>query len=603
MTLQDSSPPTAQDAAVPAKSKRWGARSAKLAKKPSGGPRRALLRDLVLSTGSAVLAALGVSLWLAGEGLAARIAAALLLAVALGIVVVRKRNSIFSKTQSALLATYVSVRALLLVAVGSGYLLRRPDDRWWIGAALAVALVAVLVEPGLKTALSTNAQRIAHLPGVPAMPVAPLRPGWLTTVSFATIVLGALLAVLAAPGWLFLLVSLPAVPLLLLLLRHAAAAHATAARIQRELSPALERYAPAFAVYYAAVQGARYQLGMWLPYLERLNRPFVVITRNPATVGPISRLTSAPVLSPRRSDPLPSLEQLVVPSLKAAFYVQGSPGNQTFQRYRRLTHVWLNHGDSDKQASYHQRHATFDKLFVSGQLGIERYAANGIAVPPEKFVIVGRPQIETIEVQDSPPPPDAPRTVLYAPTWKGGRPSTDYSSLPWGEQIVTALLQRGVTVLFRPHPLTWTDRVDSGRSRRIHKLLAADKEATERKHGWGRQTERDWDLPACFNASDALITDVSSVASEYLASGKPFAMVATKDSADDFRKKFPTARVAYVIDRDLINLEEVLQQLLGPDQLRADRIAYRSYCLGGPVGSAAAELFLAEARRIVDGER
>jgi hypothetical protein len=35
---------------------------------------------------------------------------------------------------------------------------------------------------------------------------------------------------------------------------------------------ALQQYQPEFCVYYAARSGARYQLGMWLPYLERLNR-------------------------------------------------------------------------------------------------------------------------------------------------------------------------------------------------------------------------------------------------------------------------------------------------------------------------------------------
>ncbi len=151
---------------------------------------------------------------------------------------------------------------------------------------------------------------------------------------------------------------------------------------------------------------------------------------------------------------------MVVDSLRAAFYVQGSPANTTFQRYP-LTHVWLNHGDSDKQANYHPRHATYSKLFVSGQQGIDRYAAHGIEVPPDRFVVVGRPQIEEIQVRDTPLPPEAPRTVLYGPTWKGGRPSTNYSSLPVGEQIVRRLLDRGATVIFRPHPLSYTDKADA----------------------------------------------------------------------------------------------------------------------------------------------
>jgi hypothetical protein len=360
-------------------------------------------------------------------------------------------------------------------------------------------------------------------------------------------------------------------------------------------------------VYYAAVNGARYQLGMWLPYLERLNRPFIVITRQAETLPTIESLTSAPILVPKRDNISESLDTMVVPSLKAAFYVQGSPANQTMQRYRGLTHVWLNHGDSDKQANFHPRHATYDKLFVSGQLGIERYAKHGIEVPPERFVIVGRPQIETIESRDEPLPPEAARTVLYAPTWKGGRPSTNYSSLPIGEDLVRALLARGATVIFRPHPVSYADKTDAQRIRRIHRLLEEDRDASAtdprgpRQHVWGVQAEKTWDVPACFNASDALITDVSSIASDYLASGKPFAMAAITASGADFVSEFPMAQVAYVIEKDLSTLPSVLDHLLGDDTLVDARLAYRSFCLGPGVGPHAADAFLRIAGDIVAG--
>ena len=183
---------------------------------------------------------------------------------------------------------------------------------------------------------------------------------------------------------------------------------------------------------------------MWLPYLERLDKPYVVITRNPATVAEIATMTKKPILVPRTDKKMSDhLDSMVVPSMKAAFYVQGSAANSTFQRYP-MTHVWLNHGDSDKQANYNPRHATYSKLFVSGQQGVDRYAAHGIEVPPGRFEIVGRPQIETIKVRDEPLPPGHPRTVLYAPTWKGGRPSTNYSSLPNGLAMIKAVLERGI---------------------------------------------------------------------------------------------------------------------------------------------------------------
>ena len=187
--------------------------------------------------------------------------------------------------------------------------------------------------------------------------------------------------------------------------------------------------------------------------------------------------------------------------------------------------MWLLHGDSDKEANFHPRHATYDKLFVCGEQGVARYAAHGIDIPREKFELVGRPQVEKIEFRENATVPTSP-TVLYAPTWQGGRPSTSYSSLPIGPEIVTALLARGATVVFRPHPLSYGIPADKKQVLKIHDLLRKDAEASGRKHVFGRAAEKDLDVAGCFNLSDALVTDVSSIASEYLASGKPFAMAA-----------------------------------------------------------------------------
>lgn len=535
---------------------------------------------LLVASGSELVRALG-----ALAGLAALVG-----------ILVRRWADFYPKPKTGLLGYFVSVRLLLVVAVGGGFLHRRPDagpievGLGW--AALGLLLLLIMAEPLVKTLLGTTKIIVRNLPGVPPVPKAPFSPGWIAAGNVIAIVVAGLLVTVGLPGWLLLVPALATVPLSALAVRYALRATGASRRIERDTPAALRKYAPAFVVYYAATQGARYQLGMWLPYLERLGKPYVVITRNPATVAEIAKMTKKPILVPRTDKKMSDhLDSMVVPSMKAAFYVQGSPANSTFQRYK-MTHVWLNHGDSDKQANYHPRHATYSKLFVSGQQGIDRYAAHGIDVPPDRFVIVGRPQIESIMVRDEPLPAGTPRTILYAPTWKGGRPSTNYSSLPNGLAMITAVLERGSTVVFRPHPLSYNDRVDAARIKAIHELLAADRTASGRQHVYGQQAEKDWDVPACFNASDALITDVSSIASDYLASGKPFAMCAILSSGQAFRDEFPMARVAYVIEPDLSTLDEVLDHLHGDDPMAAQRLAYRAYCLGDGFGPDAAEEFL-----------
>ena len=79
------------------------------------------------------------------------------------------------------------------------------------------------------------------------------------------------------------------------------------------------------------------------------------------------------------------------------------------------------------------------------------------------------------------------------------------------------------------------------------------------------------------------------------------AMVAIQQKGPEFREAIPMARVAYVIERDLSTLPEVLDELLGPDPLASARRAYRSYCLGDALGSEAPLPFLREVERILDG--
>ncbi len=501
----------------------------------------------------------------------------------------------------ALLATYPAPRMIVLVAVAAAYLARRPYDAVWIWAATGLAILAILSEPTVRLLLSKATPVAVQLPGFPEVPRPPFNPTFVALAPFAAAAVGVVLAAVGAPGWCYLLIVTLGTISALIMSGYAIRAVMISRSSSIGVRKALQQYQPEFAVYYAARNGARYQLGMWLPYFERLNRRFIVITRHAHTVPEIAELTSAPVLLPKFKSAQGRLWHLVVDSLKAAFYVQNHTANVDMLRFPRLTHIWLNHGDSDKAANYSARHSAFDKVFVSGQQGVDRYAAHGVRIRPEQFAIVGRPQIEPIATRDDPMPPDAPRTVLYAPTWHGGKPNTNYSSLPLGTQIVDALLARGATVIFRPHPQTYRDPQQTNLAQDIQRRLNADHKSSGRQHVFGRTAETDWDIPTCFNHCDALITDVSSVASDFLATGKPLAMVAIQQQGDAFRQAIPMARVAYVIEHDLSTLPSALDELLGPDSLAEARRDYRSYCLGDALGVEAPSGFLQEVERILDG--
>jgi hypothetical protein len=362
---------------------------------------------------------------------------------------------------------------------------------------------------------------------------------------------------------------------------------------------ALERHQPRFILYFSSVAGMEYQATMWLPYLERIGEPFAVLLRESHALSTIAAATRAPVVV---CPSLAALDAAMVPSIQAAFYVNNGMKNGHCVRFSHVTHVQLLHGDSDKAPSYNPVTAMYDRIFVAGQAGIDRYAANGVRIPLEKFRIVGRPQVESVRVSDRPIGELTDRTVLYAPTWIGLYADVNYSSLPIAERIVRGLLERGATVILRHHPFAKRDRRSAIRLERVERILAEDRARTGRPHLWGRAATEDLTLFDCVNRSDAMISDVSAVVSDYLYSGKPFAITDMVDERDDFPRTFPLARVAYVLRRDAGNLTEVLDQLLERDPLAAPRREVRTYYLGDLPPDRYAEAFLAEARRCLEAD-
>jgi hypothetical protein len=294
------------------------------------------------------------------------------------------------------------------------------------------------------------------------------------------------------------------------------------------------------------------------------------------------------------------MDEALVPSLRVAFYVNHGAKNSHCIRYTQLTHVQLHHGDSDKAPSANPVSAIFDRIFVAGQAAIDRYARAGVDIPAEKFVVVGRPQVESIEVRPEPARGRANPTVLYTPTWTGHNADANYCSLPVAETLLRRLLDRGATVILRAHPHTSQNPASARQLGRLTELLAADRARSGRQHVFGAAASRELTLTECVNRSDALVSDVSGVISDYLYSGKPYAVTDMVGSGDRFPEQFPLAGSGYVLRRDMANVDEVLTALLDTDPLASARWATRSRYLGDVPAESYAEAFLEAARRQLD---
>ena len=334
-------------------------------------------------------------------------------------------------------------------------------------------------------------------------------------------------------------------------------------------------YRPLVILYFTGGTTSVYQVNMWLETMERLDRPALVLLRERRYLDNVAP-TAVPMLCLPFSVDLMNFE---LPSVRVALYVANVGRNIHLLREPGIKSAFIGHGDSDKVASFNPFTKVYDEVWVAGEAGRERYARADVGVRPDEIVLVGRPQLDGIHeaVQR---PLHAPFTVLYAPTWEGWTQDLNQSSvLPMGGGIVRGLLSTpGVRVVYKPHPLTGTVDPQAGRaSAEVIDLL--------QRAGGAHLVVADnsrtlYDL---FNESDALISDVSSVVSDYLRSEKPYFVTNPAGLPDEeFRDLNPSAGAAYLIGPAAAGLATGLASARGPDEMRARRHAVRAYLLGDP---------------------
>lgn len=468
----------------------------------------------------------------------------------------------------------------------------------WPLAVGGVLLLGVLLGEDLLYRAARPVHLAANLP--PATPalgrLVDNGSAWL--VNSGAVALAGLFAALRWPVWTLLVPVAAAAVLSAVLtvdawLRRRSGHRDELARLRR----AVAAHDPGFLLYFAAPAGSEYQATMWLPYLQRIGTPFVVVLAEAHHLPAIARATPAPVVVHRT---VPALEAVITPGMRTAFYVNNGMKNTHCVRFGQLTHVQLYHGYSDKPVSVNPIATIFDRIYVPGQAIIDQFSASGAEIPKERFRIVGRPQAEALEVSTGHIGDIEDKVVLYAPTWAGEYADSNYCSLPIAERIVAGLLERGATVIVRPHPYTKRDQRSLQLLGRVEQLLARDRAATGRRHGWGAAVTR-MSLTDSMNRANALICDVSSVGSQFLYSDKPFALTDMVTDDTSFAGSLPLGRAAYLLRRDAGNLAEVLEDLLVRDPRATARRELRSHFLGDFPPDRYVEGFLAEARRCISG--
>ena len=443
-----------------------------------------------------------------------------------------------------------------------------------IVAALLVLALGLATGLVARSSASARPPRAAHFPGqsthLDDRPPLRLRV-WAIVAAALTLVV--LIDVLLQPGVALVIALVGSLALAVI----AGTMHRYA-RECADAAAAVEAYAPTIAIPYAGKVGVH--VGMWSPWVERTGVHWCVVARTPALFRQLAEMYPA----------VPIVQGQIPASVRGALYPHGAAANTDFIAGSSATHVFLGHGDSDKPLSASERVLQYDLVAVAGQAAIDRFAAAGLSIPADKLRIIGRPQTEGIvpgkHLVSQPP------TVLYAPTWRHADDRLNVSSLAVADRIVQALLGRGCTVVFRRHFAGQNHVEAEAMIVRVNELLEADAAATGRPHRWGGPA-MDEPLIDAFNSVDAMVSDVSGIVVDFMASDKPLIMYAAQFADPDaFRDAHPTSVAAYVIDRDLVQLDGALEAALGDDPLAAVRAERADHYLGGPDRTEPARRFM-----------
>lgn len=274
---------------------------------------------------------------------------------------------------------------------------------------------------------------------------------------------------------------------------------------------ALADFDPHWSLFWARSTVAS-QFSIWRPYLGGSRNRWLVVARNGGTPDDVRAAIEA----------MPNVRYLEATddsirwlkgarSFKGFLYVQGFKA-ATFlnvNTFRHHSHIWVAHGDSEKLSSSPRSASIYDSVFVASYRSVKRFPR---AIRPwisRGACAIGAPIVAGIQ----PDPWTAPRpvrTLLYAPTWEGYSPSTDYSSISDAAPALTGLMPqltaRGIRLIVRPHPRT--GRRLPGHAQAIDELVAA---------GAVRSSDKATD----FAAADVMLSDVSGVTGEWLFTQKP----------------------------------------------------------------------------------
>ena len=354
-------------------------------------------------------------------------------------------------------------------------------------------------------------------------------------------------------------------------------------------------------VYFADTEANLYQLRQWFDVLKAVDSQHrvLILTRSADAALALTQDPTNPfpvVLAARHNaiDPF-----VAAHDPKVVLYVNHHRANFAMMWHPSALHVYIGHGESDKIGiSASNQLKAYDFTFVAGQAAIDRIDRRLINFESsQRLLVVGRPQVD-VEFAISPRPADL-TTVLYAPSWEGDRVANTYGSArTHGLTMVRALIADGsYRVVFRQHPLS--GHRDSAYAQACTEIAEAIVAAAKQNPAAGHHVCNKPDFGVSLANADVVVADVSAVALDAVAAGKP--VVVTKPSETRALVTPDSVMARFTLlpaDEAELVPDWLADAKTGDAAVTIDEI--REYCFGDTSRGVATEAFVAAVTKVAD---
>ncbi|MGZ2225019.1 CDP-glycerol glycerophosphotransferase family protein [Glutamicibacter nicotianae] len=357
-----------------------------------------------------------------------------------------------------------------------------------------------------------------------------------------------------------------------------------------------ERYL--VALHFADDMVNAYQIRQWYEPLKNLAQyvPVVIIVRHPEAAVALHKECPLPI---HYAPTVEKLEQFTESQdLRLVLYVNQNIRNFQMMRFNSPNHVFICHGESDKAYMWSNQLKAYDYVFSAGEAARERlteHLRNFDVL--DRTRLIGRPQIDVQYPTPYEINHDYP-TVLYAPTWEGDRPSMAYGSvLSHGEQLVDALINDGgFNIIFRPHPRSGINSRAYGQVlERIRNKFGSSEHFGTVKYIYDESAQWGWQ----WSAADICITDISAVAYDYLATGKPMFVTEPFSKEATVEDSLALTKLPAMPAKDAANAAELVRTALKSVNKESRELVQHYF--GDVTPGASMNRFIKESLNLVNG--